>query len=174
MDGAYAEGSARGGDRLSACVFWGMVLLGYVSLAACVLLPEWRIYQALHIEEQAQAYRLEEVKKTAARYRREIEALRSDPAAVSRLAQREYNYHRPVEKVVPVSVAAEPAVTRPAFAPELPEPPEAVAPLIAQLPTYPYDRVFCEPSVRSVVLCMSLGLIITAFVLFCRPGVAER
>ncbi|MCO6438954.1 MAG: hypothetical protein J5J06_17810 [Phycisphaerae bacterium] len=169
MDGRFAEGSAGDRDRWGGMVFWGLVLLGYACLSMCVLLPEWRTWQLLRVEEQIQAYRLEDLGRSVERYRREIEALRSDPATVTRLAQREFNYHRRVEKTVSVPLVAAQSGPERTFEPEFPSPPAAIAPLVARLPAYPYDRVFCDPGVRFIVLCMSLGLIVAAFTLFCRP-----
>ena len=171
------------GGRL---VFWLLAFMGVGAFAPCVLLPEWRTYQALKVAEQAQQHRLEALQRVVDRENRLLEALRSDPAVINRFAQRDLSFRRPGERAVRVSLPAadDDSVSRlvagdvgeESFIPEPVLPPRFVARALAHLPDYDYDRVFCDDETRPIIMGMSVALIGVAFGLFGRhrtPSPAE-
>lgn len=163
------------GGRL---VFWVLVFMGAGTFAPCVLLPEWRTYQALKVAEQAQQHRLEALQQVVERERRLLEALRNDPAVINRFAQRDLSFRRLGERTVRVSLPAtdDNPVSRSVagdageepFIPEPVPPPRFVARVLAHLPDYDYDRVFCDDKTRPIIMGMSITLIGVAFGLFGR------
>ena len=180
----------RGG---SGVVFWLLVLMGLSTFAPCVLLPQWRQYQAVHMVEQVAQHRLDMLNSRVGKERRLLDALRSDPVVVARLAQRDLGFRRPYEQVIPVAVPAASTMpstlglkhrctTAPCRQPgcsatpcgwrskPLPPPP-MLARALSYLPDYDYDRIFCEADTRSIVMGLSLALITVAFGLFTRRRV---
>ena len=151
-------------------VFWMLILLALGAFAPCVLLPQWRQYQALCRAEQVQQHRVNLLEQQVERESRLLMALRSDPAVIARLARREYRFHRPGERTMPVPVSQADPAPNEAFIPK----PVALPPVLARvgsyLPDYDYDRVFCDDQARPVVLVMSVVLIVVAFSLFSRRG----
>lgn len=159
-----------GRPLVGGLMFWLLVLMGFAALAPCILLPEWRHYESLKIEEQAQAHRLAMLQNRIAREQRLQEAMQRDPAVIARIAQRELGFRRPEEHAVSVSVDV---VSEPADAPFTARPvrpPPIVARALSWLPDYNFDRVFCDPQARTRVMVMSVGLISVAFLLFGRRG----
>ncbi len=158
-------------------VFWLLVTMGVGTLAPCVILPEWRGYQALQVQEQVQRHRVESLQAELDRQHRLLDAMRSDPGAIARFAQRDLGYYRPDERIVSVSVpeGAHKTVTRPTsfdpevtppFVPKLVEPPPALARTLALLPRCDYDAIFCDEQTRPIVFAMSVALIGVALGLF--------
>src|SRR3990172_2627474 len=62
--------SPRGGF-----VFWILILMGLGTFAPCILLPEWRQYQALHLVEQAEQHRLASMRRVVEREKHMLEAM---------------------------------------------------------------------------------------------------
>ena len=186
---AAGRGGCVRADRASSAVFWFLILLALGAFAPCVLLPEWREVQTLRRAEQIEQQRVEAMQAALSRQRQHLEAMRRDPAAVARLAQRELSYRRAGERMVPVDV---PAVDdsgdesaggagdawRESFDNGVFEAPAAdgtpvLAGLAGWLPPLDYDAVFCEPPARSIVLVMSVGLIAVALTVVGRGGRAR-
>ena len=158
--------------RNGGVVFWMLMLLAFGAFTPCVLLPEWRQYQTLCREEQVQRHRAEALAEQVEEQHRLLMALRSDPAVVARLAQREYRFRRPGDQVVPVSVVGNVDVSVKAR-PFVPEPvplPPPFARAASHLPTYDYDRIFCDDETRPIIMAMSVGLIVLTLWLFGRQG----
>ena len=171
-------------------VFWVLVLMGLSTFAPCVLVPQWRQYQALCLAEQTAEHRLDLLRSRVEKERRLLEALRSDPAVVARLAQRDLGFRRPYEQVIRVAVPANPA--EPPTMPVSPrcsatlggspgcsaascgwharpvQPPPMIARALSYLPNYNYDRIFCEDDTRPILMGLSVALIVAAFGLFNR------
>ncbi|HNQ23758.1 MAG TPA: hypothetical protein PKK06_11750 [Phycisphaerae bacterium] len=160
-----ASASATGG---SALVFWLLMAMAVASFAPCVIMPEWRQYQVLHAAEQVQQARVDRLEQAVTEEQRKLDAMRTDPAAVARLAQRELRYRPAGEEVVwvPTPVTAppgdKPIVVQP------PALPGAVAQAAGYLPTLNYDGIFCEAPTRYVIMSMSVALAVVATALF-RP-----
>lgn len=150
----------------SGFMFWILAGLAALVFAPCVLLPVWRDYQALRYAEQVERARLEQSRGELQRQQRRLEALQTDPAVIARVARRELRYRDPFEIAIPVSVQPD--------APERPTPlvldpvvpPAAVTRVVAQLPEADYDRLFCTGPTRTLLMCLSGGLLISAFVLY--------
>ena len=178
-----------------AIVFWMLILLALGALIPCVLLPEWRQYQALCQAEQAQRHRADSLQRRIEKQRRLLMALRSDPAVVARLARREYGFQREGEQVVavtlpavararvgstfvsvgpPVAGVASPVVGDEPFLPQPVSLPPVLARAASYLPAdYDYDRIFGDDQTRLVIMVMSVALIAVAFALFSRQGCTD-
>jgi hypothetical protein len=161
--------------RGQGLVFWVLVAMGFVGFAPCVLLPEWRQREFLSLAEQKEAYRLEQMEQLVARERASYEALRDDPAVLARLAQRDLSFRRLDHLSVPVPGGDSVAWVGPVDGPTDGIVHEAsgsglVESIMARLPRYDYDAVFCDDHTRSIVMTMSVGLIALAFFLFPTSG----
>ena len=155
-----------------AIVFWTLISLGVIVFVPCLLLPEWRNYEATRYAEQWERHRLAAMEWSVAEQRRALDALQSDPGVLARVARRELGYLRPDERAVEVGLPAEslPATLAPApdflFEPTPANPPRVLRGAIGLLPDFDYDALFCEPRMRGVLMTMSLALIMCACVLF--------
>jgi hypothetical protein len=165
----------------SGVTFWLLLMLGFAALAPCVLLPEWRAYQAARIDEQIHRQRAEAMASMVDAQHSALQRMQRDPSVLVRLAQRDLRYRRADHR--PVSVLESPAAQQPLMinasdvlaaevdAPvqlEPVQPPEWVSQRLRWLPAYDYDAVFCDKETRPVILTMSVGLIGLAMILFGR------
>lgn len=140
--------------------------MGLSTFTPCVVLPEWREYQALRLAEQAERHRLDAMQRVVDRERNLLEAMQSDPAVIARIAQRDLHFRRPGDTSVSVSVPlTAPALPEP-FVPKPLEPPVALARARSYLPDFNYDQLFCDDRTRPIIMVMSVALIITAIALF--------
>ena len=138
---------------------WLLMMMAVTVLAPCILLPEWRDYEALQLSRQAERHRLEAMQAVVEKERRTLEAIQTDPAVIARMAQRELGFQPSGSTPVPV-VADMPAVeVDESFTPEPIPPPAFLARLLSYLPDYDYDAVFCEPRSRLVLVVMCTALI---------------
>jgi len=149
----------------AAAVYWVLLALAISTLAACVLLPEWRDLETLAALEQAEADRADQMDQLVARERRNLSALTSDPAAMVRLAQRDLTMVRSGEIVVPVSLAGAhtgdryPRATADATT-------LTIAPPASPRISHQWDRVFCNNRLRPAIIALSIALAGAAFALF--------
>ena len=162
-------------QRGGTVVFWLLLGLALATLAPCIILPEWRHYQSLKLTEQVQEQRVAQLEDLVERERDRLAAMRTDPGTVARLARRELNYRYEGEQTVWLGAGVDSIPARVASGPTAPielepvRPPALVERALASLPELNYDNVFCEPSTRPLVMTMSVGLAVTAFVVFRRP-----
>ncbi|MFO0972859.1 MAG: hypothetical protein U1A27_05385 [Phycisphaerae bacterium] len=176
MPGRRADaGSSPWGQRI---VFFLLLILASVLYAPAVLLPVLRDHARVLAEEQALQHDVTALEEQVQRAERLAEAFRTDPAVNERLAQLELRYERPGERVVtilpdePGAAAAHPASAAeseslvPADWPDWARTAETAA------ARWGLVRLFLAPATRGVLLLMSAGLLIAAFVLF--PPVAPR
>ena len=147
-------------------VYFLLVMMGLATFAPCVLLPEWRKYQALDLVAQAEQHRLDALTQEVDRQRELLTALSRDPAVVARLAQRELHYRPSGTQAVRVSAPIVLPNDELPFRPVPVSPPVAVVRMASFLPAYDWDRVFCDDEVRPVLMIMSIALIAVAFALF--------
>lgn len=147
-----------------AVVYWLLLAMAFSALTPCVLLPEWRAMQALELTERAAAARTEAMRGRVADEQRMLDAMQKDPGAMARLAQRDLRLRRPDERQVPVGLAAFTPDLRTDLSEPTPEP-LAVGPV---WPDLRYDRYFCDPQTRPIIMGMSVGLAAVAFLLFGR------
>ncbi|MCC7293892.1 MAG: hypothetical protein IT449_17675 [Phycisphaerales bacterium] len=162
-------------EPLSAPIlFWGLLLLGTSGLAPAILLPQWRAYESMCVAEQREQHRHQRMAEAVAQERRLLDGLRTDPALVERVAQRDLSV-QPVEgDIVAVAAAAEVVESTDAgFVPAPVPAPTWMQPTLARLPSLDYDAVFCEPPTRTVIIVSSLGVICTALMLYGRSGRAR-
>ncbi|MFQ5490321.1 MAG: hypothetical protein ACE5GE_06320, partial [Phycisphaerae bacterium] len=118
----------------SGLMFWILTGLACTGFVPCAVLPVWRDYQAVALSERLEGREIEALRASVERQRRRLEAIRTDPAVASRLAQRELAFIRPGEtqvKVSGVALAGPPAV---AFSAEPVAPPAPVARWVSHLP----------------------------------------
>jgi hypothetical protein len=148
--------------------------MGVAAFAPCVLLPEWRAYQAMHMAQQAEQHRLDSLQRVVDRERRLLDALQTDPAVIARAAQRELGFFEPGS--LPVRVPVTPVDTRQdqEFVPEPVPPPPIVAHMARHLPAFNYDSVFCDDRTRYVIMAMSVALIAVAMCLPSRRSAADK
>lgn len=171
---------------ISECFFfWALVGMSLAAFVPCILLPEWRSYEMLEIQRQREQHRLDVTRQALDAEKRLLSAIRNDPAVIDRIAQRELKYQRADEQVVRVAVATDgstvppdgtsPSVADRSFVPVQVKPPTPVARVVAILPDFDYDRIFCEERSRSFIMCISVALLAVAYALYGRrPPANER
>ncbi len=137
--------------------------MGLAALTPCVVLPEWREYQALRMVEQTAQGKLDEMREADALEKHSIEALQADPAAIARLAQRDLGFRRIGEQVVTVDVEDVPFAALNTEAVVAPEPPAWLTRAGEVLPGMDYDRVFLGSDTRRLIMGMSVALLVLAF-----------
>jgi len=180
MDESMSESVER--TSSGGFLFWPMSLMAMAAFAPCVILPEWRDYEAVYSAQQTREQDLAAFEQAVHNEQRKLEALQSDPATIARLAQRELSFRRTGERSVavgePVSAGAidfgasaftdrMPGENERGLI-ESPPLPANVSAWIARLPSLDYDALFCDEQMRLVIMTMSLSLIVLAFVLFGR------
>jgi len=197
MDGNMSQRARESAARApGGFVYWSLVLMGLAVFAPAVLLPEWRAYEALLAREQMERDRYELLKSAVDREKRMVDALRSDPAVIGRVAQRELGFQRSGEQVVTIvssdqksaallagrrEVVANPYAPsedqRDAFGGDddleksqemKAEIPAMVAPFIGMLPPLPYDFLFCDERTRLMMMVLGMSAIGAAVLLFGR------
>lgn len=154
------DNSPRGGF-----VFWLLIAMGLATFTPCVLLPEWREYQALRLAEQHEQHRLDGLRRAVERERQMVDAVQSDPAVIARVAQRDLHFYRPGDTTVAVDVPLQ-ATNEEAFTPQAIELPRSMIRAGAYLPSFNYDAVFCDPRTRPIVMGLSVGLVLCACAIF--------
>ncbi len=144
-------------------VYWVLIFMGVATFAPCIILPEWRHYQQLSMVEQSEQHRADQLRGRLEKDRQFLEAMRSDPAVIARLAQRDLRYKRLDEKTVPVDLgAAFDASESAAFVPQPVTPPSWFGRITQHLPSIDYDQIFCDKKTSSILMAMSVGLIAIA------------
>jgi hypothetical protein len=83
----------------SPFVAWVLLLAGLGTLAPTVLLPIWDDLQTLRFVEDLERAETESFRKTLESKKRHMDALRSDPAVVARVARRESYIRGPEDTV---------------------------------------------------------------------------
>lgn len=175
MSGAGTKSESSHREPLSAPIlFWGLLLLGTSGLAPAILLPQWRAYESTCVAEQREQHRHQRMADAVAQERRLLDGLRTDPALVERVAQRDLSVRPMGGDIVPVSAATHvPEGGDEGFVPAPVAPPTWVQPTLARLPALDYDAVFCEPPTRTIIIVLSLGVMCTALLLYGRSGRAR-
>ena len=177
--GSYSARWAPRGSSNGAAVFWFLFVLGVVTFAPCIIVPEWRNYQVAKVAEQREKHRLDKLRQVVASERRQVEAIQNDPTVVARLAQRDLGFLRPGEKIVAVDVgdshqfAGMADLDEDYFVPAPVLPPSWFTRATWWLPDFNYDAIFCDPSTRPIVMLMSISVIVVAVALFHRPTPAR-
>jgi hypothetical protein len=147
--------------------FWVLIVLSALVFVPCVILPVWRDYQAMVLAVQVEEHLTAVLRADVEGLRHSSEAIRTDPGVAARLARRELSYRHPgqtdvvVPGVVPAGFEASPGPTL-----EPVPPPAPVARVLGRLPAIQYDRLFREEPTRSILMLLSGGLAVAAFVLY--------
>ncbi|MEK6677726.1 MAG: hypothetical protein AABZ47_18990 [Planctomycetota bacterium] len=149
-------------------MFWLLVLLALSGFAPCVLVPEWQRTQQVGLHEQIQQHRIDHLQKTVDRESRLLQAMHSDPAVISRVAQRDLSLYRDDERAVMVPMSEHRLDHDDAFQPKWLIPPRPIQQVVAWLPEYDYGSLFSDQSTRVPILVMSTTLMALAFALFGR------
>jgi len=147
-------------------VYWLLVLMGLATFAPCVLLPEWREYQAIRAVERVEQQRLDDMAGLVQREKNLLEGMQSDPAVIARVARRDLRFFRPGETTVSVDVPVLAATTQQGASVATDELPPSLRRAGAYLPNFNYDALFCDPKTRTMFMALSVGLIVTAIGLF--------
>lgn len=134
--------------------------MALAAFSPCVLLPEWRAYQALRRSEQVEAHRVDTLRQVVDRERRLLEALQTDAAVVERLARRGLGFEAMGSRSVRVPVTTGDVPPEPAFSPAPVSLPAPLAAAAQYLPNLDYDGVFCEDQSRVVIMVMSCALML--------------
>lgn len=151
-------------EQASGLMFWLLTGLAAAGFVPCVLLPVWRDYQTVTLSERLEAQGVAALRIGVDRQERALEGIRTDPAVVSRLAQRELAFIRPGETqvringVIPVRAPSNARMVEPV------EPPPPVAQFLGYLPEADYDAVFCREPTRSLVMALCGAVLVAAFV----------
>jgi hypothetical protein len=161
-------------------MFVVLTVMAFVLYAPAVVLPVLREHALVLVEERA--LRAEVQRQTAAieNARKLIDAFRGDPLVNERLAQIDLKYQREGEEIVQVPLVdlGVPTTTGPAAATILDRDLELVP---VGWPRWSREaeswarergliRLYLMPGVRVVLLLMSAGLLVAAFVLYPPKG----
>lgn len=173
MHGYESNGDADPGPEeptsSTGLVFWLLIGLAAAGFAPCVVLPIWREYQAVALVAQIEERQTATMRLAVERQRETLEAIRTDPGVAARLAQRELGYRRPGEQRVDVP-GVPTAFESPSAPPLEPvSPPQVVSRMVAHLPPADFDSIFCREPTRTVVMLLSGGVAVAAFVLCPAP-----
>jgi len=166
---AVSESPATAPFRADGLMFWLLAAMGFCILAPCVLVPEWKSYEKARHTEEFQRFQSEQLQEQIKLESQRLEAIRSDPSVVARLAQRDLGLYKRGERAILVSAApTAPPPPDPVFLPKPVPPPAFVQKVITALPTYDYGALFLHERTRLTLTTMSTALIALAFVLFGR------
>jgi hypothetical protein len=139
-----------------------LLFLALGAFTPCVLLPEWRAYQAAQLAVQVERHRLESLQTIVDDERRLLEALQSDPAVILRAAKRELHVEKPGSRSVLISVPPDRPPREELFVPTPVLPPPILARAASYLPDFDYDNIFCDEDTRLVIMAMSVALMLLA------------
>lgn len=181
MDGSTDKAFQRQ-PRSGGFLYWSLTLMGMATFVPCIVLPEWRDYGAVYSLHEARAAELASFEHTVREEQRRLAALQADPAAIARLAQRELSLRRTGERSVVVrdpifeaDFALAASLDTPKTHAETsyagPPVPAPLAAWLGALPALDFDALFCDDQTRRILMILSLGLILTAFLLFGRRSI---
>ena len=145
---------ARKAQRdFSPAVFWMLLLAGMAVLGACVVVPAWMNSQMLARQHTNLSERLAQSRLWAKADSEAVEAATSNAAFNERLLIEELNYQRPGEQVLLADSGLQAL-----------NPKQTVQPVLGAGPAW--LRAFVERDTRNILLAMSGGLVLFAFVYY--------
>jgi len=155
-------------------MFWTLLLMAAAVFAAAVLVPPARRYQYVLQQEQAAQTRVGMLEQRIESAQRTIAALQQDPDANEQLAKASLNYQRPGEQRIDVPAQIVVALESTSPQPQTPASPGSEHPggALSWLVWSGVGDAFAESSTRAILMLLSAGVAIAAFLLYCRP--AER
>lgn len=139
----------------SSGVFWLLLLSGFVVLGACIVVPAWLNCQQLAAQQLRLSGQLAQLRMSNEQHAEAIEAARHDAAFNERLLIEELNYHRPGEQALLVSPEMKPVPAT-----------SANNHVFRKAPAW--LQAFAQRDTRNILLVMSTGLVLFAFVYY-RP-----
>ncbi len=151
----------------TTCLSWLMLLIGGVSLFACVFLPPWLELRALRQVHAAARRQIADLEVRLARTTRQIEHMQSDPAYLERLARKEFGIETPGVEIIPVETrenTTDQSASSSSSTPRV----ELATVLERAMRTNPLVSVFVLEQTRPIVMAMSGVLLIVALVLLNR------
>jgi len=153
FDNRRTRSAAKTQMDLSACVFWMLLVAGLSVLGACIVTPAWVTCQTLGQQELELTGQLEQLRISSLHQAEAIAAAQQDVAFNERLLIEELNYHRPGEQAM--QGVAEP---RPSAAASDNNHTARKNPA--------WLGAFAQPDTRNILLVMSTGLVLFAFVYY--------
>ena len=171
------------GTAAHVIMFWVLTGLALAVFTPCALVP---IYQDV---EQARDYRqqmavvVDDLKARAKKNQDRIDGLREDPLVNERIARRELNYGGDQEQIVRMSGRELSAlrVDVPEILDRVPTDFATVSSsthwihvVMRWLPAWPYRRLFGDANNRMLLMLMSAGLLVSAFVLYGKNPAPRR
>ncbi len=154
----------------SGIMFWVLILPAAVVFALCVLAPVWRDYTALRVAEQLERRDVEAFEKEVADQRRHFDALREDPLAVARVAQRDLAFTDPNATLVAVDVGPFARLVCSDQPLESIAPPHAATRILAWIPYSDRVDLYTGGRTRSLLLVLSAAVIAAAVFLHTKPS----
>ncbi len=149
-------------------MFWLLCGLSFAILVPCVLVPEWKGLEKALIAEQYQAFKVAQLRKEVERETRLVEAIRSDPAVVTRLAQRDLGLYRRDERAILVGLSPVVPLDSALFVPKPLTPPGFIDQVSRLFELVVPMEFFSEPQTRTALMALATGLLVVAFTLFAR------
>ncbi len=164
-----APQSASSATRSSAG-FWFLIGLATLGFAPCILVPAWGDYAQVVGERNRERLHTDQMQVDVLQLRRTLARINADPTVTARLSRRELAYRVPGDIMVSVGYGSgsEPMRSDPLTqASPSPVPvPGWLTPVIDCLPDLDYAAVFGHEPTRRMLMCLSAGPLVTAFVLF--------
>ncbi|MCH7720879.1 MAG: hypothetical protein IH988_07795 [Planctomycetes bacterium] len=164
-----APQSVRSATRSSAG-FWFLIVLASLGFAPCILVPAWGDYAQVVGERNRERLHTEQMQVDVMQLRRTLARIDADPAVTARLSRRELAYRTPGDIIIPVGYGSGSEAMRSdplIHATPSPVPvPGWLAPVIDCLPDLDYAAVFGHEPTRRMLMCLSAGPLVAAFVLF--------
>ena len=154
-DNRKARSTEKTQTDLSTWVFWMLLVTGLTVLGACMIAPAWIKCQMLGQQELVLTRQLEQLRVSSYHHAEAIAAAKQDVAFNERLLIEELNYHRPGEQTLPVAFESKPS-------------PATTGKSHTVNSNPAWLEAFAEPDTRNILLVMSTGLVLFAFVYY-RP-----
>ena len=154
-DTRRTRSSSKPKKDFSSGVFWLLLLSGFVVLGACIVVPAWLNCQQLAAQQLGLTRQLAQLSMSNEHHAEAIEAARYNAAFNERLLIEELNYHRPGEQALLVS-------------PEMKSVPATSGSNRVSCNAPAWLGAFAQRDTRNILLVMSTGLVLFAFVYY-RP-----
>lgn len=164
-----------------AIMFWTLSSAAIALFAPCVLVPAWRQAEQVREYERKLAGVVAQLEAQVAENERHMQALEADPLVIERRYRLEFNQQPAGEQFVQTSPSELAAieVTIPDFKVAAAPAPADHTPAWARairkwLPAWAWSDLFARSPHRELLLLMSGGLLLTAFVLYAPRPVTRR
>ncbi|MHC4797399.1 MAG: hypothetical protein ACYTF1_12215 [Planctomycetota bacterium] len=164
-------------------MFWFLTLMSVLLFIPCVLVPVWIDGESIREHERALSVRISEMEAQVSKNDIRINALLSDPLVNERVIRREFNYSPAYEHVFRWSVSEDLGLDK--FSPAFGSGSQivdcddsmfsdVVLCLRRWLPSWPWRFLFFYRGNRYLLLFMSGGVLLSAFLLYGPPQAGVR